>query len=477
VRGGNQPLAGRAALALEAMMGVKHRMATGDILTAAAHSPARLQIQRHGRTIGMAEIRGFALSAAFALFAAAATFAADLPSADPESLGFSPERLARIGKALSGEIEKGQYPGAVVLVARKGRIVYFESFGQLDPASGKPMTRDAIFRLYSMTKPYTSVAAMMLVEEGKLRLTDPVSKYIQSFAKLEVSVASADRATGAVKYTNVAADREITIHDLLRHTSGLVYGSFTAHAKVKELYAKEGVDWKDVTPAEQIERLARVPLAHQPGSTFEYGLSVDLLGRVIEVISGMPLGRVLQERIFTPLAMTDSAFIVPKEKLGRLAQPFATDPATNTPINLLDVTVPQKNDAGGAGSVGTAADYARFLQMLLNGGQLDGVRLLSRTTVKYMTSDHLGDAKGAGAVALLPGMGFGLGFAVRRETGLFEVTGSAGEYFWAGAAGTGFYADPKEELICIWMTQGQPGTPRRYDRYLFKQLVYQAIDD
>ncbi len=413
---------------------------------------------------------------ALALFAFVAS-AADLPSAAPESVGFSSERLARIGKALAGEIEKGQYPGAVVLVARKGKVAYFETFGKLDPATGKPMTKDAIFRLYSMTKPYTSVAAMMLVEEGRLRLTDPVSRYLPAFAKLEVSVASADPATGAVKYTNVAADREVTIQDLLRHTSGLVYGGFTANAKVKELYAKEGVDWKDVTPAEQIERLAKVPLAHQPGSTFEYGLSTDVLGRVIEVITGAPLGQFLDERIFKPLAMTDSSFLLPKEKISRLAQPFATDPATNTPIALLDVTVPQKNDAGGAGTAGTAADYARFLQMMINGGQLDGVRLLSRTTVRYMTSDHLGDAKGAGSVALLPGMGFGLGFAVRRENGLFEVTGSAGEYFWAGAAGTGFYVDPKEDLICVWMTQGQPGMARRYDRYLFKQLVYQAIND
>ncbi|MBI3530648.1 MAG: beta-lactamase family protein [Betaproteobacteria bacterium] len=407
----------------------------------------------------------------------AATWAADLPSASPEDFGFSSERLARIGPAIKGEIEKGQYPGAVILVARKGQIVYFESFGQLDPASGKPMTKDAIFRLYSMTKPYTSVAAMMLMEEGRLRVTDPVSRYIPALANLQVSVASTDPYTGVAKYFNVPVDREVTIQDLLRHTSGFVYGAYTAHPKVKELYAKEGVDWKDVTPTEQIERLAKVPLAHQPGSTFEYSLSTDVLGRVIEAISGMPLGQFLQERIFTPLAMTDSAFIVPKEKLDRLAQPFATDRATNTPINLLDVTVPQKNDAGGAGSVGTAADYARFLQMMINGGQLGGVRLLSRTTVQYMTADHLGDTKASGLTTLPAGTGFGLGFAVRRETGRFEVTGSAGEYYWAGAAGTGFYVDPKEELICVWMTQGQPGMPRRYDRYLFKQMVYQAIND
>lgn len=408
---------------------------------------------------------------------AAVTWAADLPSASPENLGFSSQRLARIGPVIEGQIKRRQYPGAVILVARKGQIVYFESFGQLDPASGKPMAKDAIFRLYSMTKPYTSVAAMMLVEEGRLRLTDPVSKYIPAFAKLEVSVASTDPSTGTVRYTNVAADREITIQDLLRHTSGLVYPGFTSHAKVKELYAKENVGWQDMTPAEQIERLAKVSLAHQPGTMFEYGLSVDVLGRVIEAISGMPLGQFIQQRIFTPLGMTDSAFLVPKENLDRLAQPFATDHATGSSINLVDVTAPPKNDAGGAGSVGTAADYVRFLQMMLNGGQLEGVRLLSRTTVKYMTSDHLGEIKSAGFVALPPAIGFGLGFAVRRETGLFEVTGTAGEYYRAGAAGTGFYVDPKEELISILMTQALPGVPRRYDRYLFKQLVYQAIDD
>ena len=425
----------------------------------------------------MKGLRSFAWALIFALSAAGLSWAADLPSASPESLGFSSERLARIGPAIKAEIERGQYPGAVILLARKGHIVYFESVGQLDPATGKAMPKDAIFRLYSMTKPYTSVAAMMLVEEGRLRLTDPVSKYIPSFAKLEVSVPTTDPATGNVRYTNVATDREITIQDLLRHTSGLVYAGFTAHPKVKELYMKEGVDWKDVTPAEQIERLGKVPLAHQPGTAFEYGLSVDVLGRVIEVISGMPLGQFIQERIFVPLKMADSSFLVPKEKLGRLAQPFAKDPATGSPINLLDVTVPQKNDAGGAGSAGTAGDYVRFLQMMLNGGQLDGVRLLSPTTVKYMTSDHLGDIKSSGFVALPPAIGFGLGFAVRRETGLFEVIGTAGEYFWAGAAGTGFYVDPKEQLICVLMTQAMPGMQRRYDRYLFKQLVYQAITD
>lgn len=413
---------------------------------------------------------------ALALAMVAATEAADLQMAVPEDLGFSAERLARIKPVIQREIDKGQYPGAVMLVARRGKVVYFESVGQIDPTSGAPMTNDALFRLYSMTKPFTSVAIMMLMEEGRLRLTDPVSKFIPAFANLQVSVATTDPYTGAAKYVNVPPDREMNIQDLLRHTSGIVYGQYTSHPKVKELYAKEGVDWKDLTAAEQIERLARVPLAHQPGTTFEYSLSTDVLGRVVEAIAGMPLGEFLQARVFLPLGMADTVFLVPQDKRDRLAQPYAFDPATKAPIKLLDVTVPQKNDAGGAGSVGTASDYARFLQMLINGGELDGVRLLSPVTVKYMASDHLGpDTKFSGVTTLPGGTGFGLGFAVRNETGRFEVAGNAGEYFWAGAAGTGFYVDPKDEIVCVWMTQGQPGMARRYDRYLFKQMVYQAI--
>ncbi len=425
----------------------------------------------------MKALRSITCSLVLALCAGSLAWAADLPTETPESQGFSSERLARIAPVIKKEIEKGQYPGAVMLVARHGKVVYFDSVGQLDPAGGKPMTKDAIFRMYSMTKPYTSVAIMMLMEEGKLRVSDPVSKFIPAFANLQVSVPVTDPYTGATKYINVPTEREVTIQDLLRHTSGFVYGQYTSNPKVKELYAKEGVDWKDLTGAEQIERLAKVPLAHQPGSTFEYGLSIDVLGRVVEAVSGKTLSEFLQERVFGPLGMKDSAFIVSPDKAGRLAQPFATDPATKTPITLLDVTVAQKNDAGGAGSVGTAADYARFLQMMINGGQLDGVRLLSPSTVRYMTADHLGpDIKFSGITTLPPGTGFGLGFAVRKETGRFEVSGNEGEYYWAGAAGTGFYVDPKDDMFVVWMTQGQPGMARRYDRYLFKQMVYQAIE-
>lgn len=421
------------------------------------------------RSLTCATLLGWILIASLA-------FAQDLPTASPEAVGLSSARLARVTEVVKGEIAKGRYPGAVALVARRGKVAYFEALGQRDPQSGAPMTKDAIFRLYSMTKPFASVAAMMLVEDGKILLSDPVSKYLPKLKNLQVSVPRVDAQTGRVSYALVPTEREMTIQDLMRHTSGLVYGVFTSHAAVKEAYAKEGVDWDGVTPAEQIERLARVPLAHQPGSAWEYSLSTDVLGRVIEAVSGATLGQFLQERLFAPLKMTDTAFLVPNGKVARLAQPFAKDPVSGDTVKLLDVTVAQKNDAGGAGSAGTVADYARFSQMLLNGGQLDRVRILGRATVAQMSSDHLGDIRVASPI-LPRGYGFGLGFAVRKETGLNWVTGSAGEYRWGGAAGTAFWIDPKEQMVVVWMTQGQPGPRRGEDRDLFRQLVQAALVD
>ena len=421
------------------------------------------------RSLTCAMLLGFILTASLA-------FAQGLPTASPEQVGLSSARLARVTELVKGEIAKGRYPGAVALVARRGKVAYFEALGQRDPQSGAPMTKDAIFRLYSMTKPFASVAAMMLVEDGKILLNEPVSKYLPKLKGLQVSVPRVDPQTGRVSYALVPAEREMTIQDLMRHTSGLVYGVFTSHAAVKEAYAKEGVDWSGVTPAEQIERLARVPLAHQPGSAWEYSLSTDVLGRVIEAVSGATLGQFLQERLFAPLRMTDTAFLVPNGKAARLAQPFAKDPVSGEAVTLLDVTVAQKNDAGGAGSAGTVADYARFSEMLLNGGQLDRVRILGRATVAQMTSDHLGDIRVASPI-LPRGYGFGLGFAVRKETGLNWVTGSAGEYRWGGAAGTAFWVDPKEQMVVVWMTQAQPGPRRGEDRDLFRQLVQAALVD
>ena len=420
--------------------------------------------------------RSVALIALLVLIVPGVAWPQGLSTATPEAVGLSSPRLARVTEAVKGEIAKGRYPGAVALVARRGKVAYFEALGQRDPQTGAPMTKDAIFRLYSMTKPFTSVATMMLLEDGRLLLNDPVSKYIPKLKGLQVSVPRVDTQTGKVTYALVPAEREMTIQDLLRHTSGLVYGGFTSHTGVKEAYTKEGVDWNGVTAAEQIDRLARVPLAHQPGTAWEYSLSTDVLGRVVEAVSGVTLGQFFQERIFTPLKMTDTTFLVPNGKVVRLAQPFAKDPVTGAAVALLDVTQPQKNDAGGAGTAGTVMDYARFSQMLLNGGQLDRVRLLGRATVAQMSSDHLGDIRLASPI-LPRGYGFGLGFAVRRETGLNWVTGSAGEYRWGGAGGTAFWVDPKEQMVVVWMTQGQPGARRGEDRDLFRQLVQATILD
>ena len=397
------------------------------------------------------------------------------PTAKPEEVGLSSERLERVSRALRSEIEAGKIPGAVALVARKGRVVYFESLGVRDKATGEAMPKDAIFRLYSMTKPFTSVAAMMLVEDGKLVITDPVSKFLPQLAKRQVVTQQLDPATGKVTYGMVPAEREMTIQDLLRHTSGLVYGSFTPNERMKELYAKEGVTWEGVTPEEQIERLAKVPLAHQPGTTWEYSVSTDVLGRVVEKVSGVTLGRFFSERIFGPLKMTDTVFLVPTSKVGRLAQPLAVEPSTGQPIKLVDVTLAPKNDAGGAGAAGTTGDYARFSQMLLNGGQLEGTRLLSPTTVAFMSADHLGAMKIVQRGGVGTGYGFGLGFAVRKDAGIAGVSGPVGEYRWGGAGGTAFWIDPKDEMISVLMTQGAPGPARGYTNTLFRQMVRQAI--
>jgi len=432
----------------------------------------------------MRRLVGPLVSAVVALSAVTA-WAQGLPPARPVEVGLSAERLDRIGSALRGEIEKGKFPGAIALIARKGRVAYFESFGFRDKATGAPMSKDAIFRIYSMTKPLVSVGALVLMEEGRLVLTDPVSKFLPPFAKLQVSVPRFDSSTGKVTYTLVPADREMTIQDLLRHTSGLVYGEITVNAPVKEAYIKAGVyqpdslpfDSRGMTPAEQVERLAKAPLAHQPGTVWEYSLSTDVLGRVVEAASGMPLGRFLEERVFKPLKMADSGFFVEKDKLGRVAEALP-----GWPVKLLDVTAAPKNDSGGAGGVSTAADYLRFSQMLLNGGQLDGARVLSRTTVGLMASDHLAKitvgvtpTPSPGELLLgTPGYTFGLGFAVRQGAGVAATPGSAGEYMWAGFGGTYFWIDPKEELVGVLMTQA-PSPERSYYRKLFKQLVYQAI--
>jgi CubicO group peptidase (beta-lactamase class C family) len=426
------------------------------------------------------------------LFAAlshvAASWAQALPAAAPESLGMSAQRLQRIAAAFKEEIERGNLPGAVVMVARKGRLVYSQALGLQDKQTGTPMAQDSIFRIYSMTKPLVSTAAMLLVEDGKVQLSDPVSKFLPAMKSVQVSVPKVDAAFAKIGYALVPAEREMTVQDLLRHTAGLAYGEITQNAPVKEAYAKAGVyktgidfDARDLTPAQEVERIAQAPLAHQPGTVWEYSLASDMLGRVVEAASGKRLGDFLGERVFQPLSMRDSGFWVPREKLARLAQPLAIDAISGKPNQLIDVSTVPGNDSGGAGGVSTAADYLRFAQMLLNGGQLDGVRILSRTTVALMTSDHLGgriDAPLTPGELLLGvrGYTFGLGFAVRQGAGVAGVPGSAGEFMWAGYAGTYFWVDPKEELVGVLMTQA-PSPIRAYYRKMFKQLVYAAIVD
>jgi CubicO group peptidase (beta-lactamase class C family) len=429
-----------------------------------------------------------AVGLVIALWTALTALAQGLPAATPESVGMSGQRLARIGEAFKKEIDQGKLPGAVMLVARKGKLVYSEAVGFQDKEAGKPIAKDSIFRIYSMTKPLVSIAAMMLVEEGRIQLTDPVSKYLPALKSMNVSVAKADAEYAKITYGQVLADREMTVQDLLRHTAGLAYGEITQNAPVKEALAKAGLykstidyDVRDLAPAEEAERLSKVPLAHQPGTVWEYSLASDVLGRVVEAASGERLADFLDKRLFKPLKMNDSGFWVAQDKINRLAKPLPVDINSGKANNLIDVTAAPANDSGGAGGVSTAADYLRFSQMLLNGGQLDGTRVLSRSTVALMTSDQLGTRIAApvtpGELLLgVPGYSFGLGFAVRQGPGIAGVPGSAGEFMWAGYAGTYFWVDPKEEITAVMMTQA-PSPIRAYYRRLFKQLVYGAIAD
>jgi CubicO group peptidase (beta-lactamase class C family) len=411
-----------------------------------------------------------------------------LVTATPEQVGMSAERLGRITTMLKKEIADGKLPGAVVMVARKGRIIYSDAIGFQDKGANTPMKLDSIFRIYSMTKPLASVAAMTLVEDGVIQLTDPISKFLPAFKDMQVSVATPG-ADGKPTYTNVPAGRSIIVQDLLRHSAGLAYAEITKNEPVKAAYveakfSQPGIheyDSRGMAPAEQVARIAKAPLIHQPGTTWEYSMAVDILGRVAEAASGKRLAVLLDERVFTPLKMPDSSFWLPASKMPRLAQPLPIDPASGQKNSVLDVSAEPMNDSGGAGALSTATDYLRFGQMLLNGGELDGARVMSRSTIKLMTSDHLGTRIAApfqpGELLLgTPGYTFGLGFAVRQGDGVAGVSGSAGEFMWAGYAGTYFWVDPKEELVGVYMTQA-PSPIRAYYRKMFKSLVYQALVD
>ena len=389
-----------------------------------------------------------------------------LPVASPEDVGLSAAALSRLSTALKDRVASGHVPGAVALIARHGKIAYHEAFGALVPG-GAPMTTDAIFRIYSMTKPIVSVAVMMLWEEGHLLLSDPIGKYIPAFNDTQVGVIE----DGAL--TTVPAARGITVQDLLRHTAGLTY-EFRGNTPVHKAYIEAKVARLRQNNADQVATLASLPLLHQPGAHWEYSRSTDVLGRLVEVISGQTLGAFLSVRILGPLGMTDSGFTVPEKDHARIAEPFAKDPEGGADISLLDVKRTALFESGGGGMVSTTHDYARFCAMLANNGRLGDVRLLGRKTIELMTSDHLGNVP-SNPELLPPGHGFGLGFAVRTQAGMAPFPGSVGNYYWSGAAGTSFWVDPAERLYAVLMIQAP--VQREHYRLLFRDLVYAAVTD
>jgi CubicO group peptidase (beta-lactamase class C family) len=416
----------------------------------------------------------FLLAALAWLALASVGFAQNLPMAKPEAVGLSAERLAHITETLRANIAKGEIPGAVLLIARHGKIGYFETLGALDPQSKAPMTEDAIFRIYSMSKPITTVAAMTLFEDGRLGIEEPVGKYLPQLLKLQVAAENKpDPEADPSKLTLVPANRPMSIQDLMRHTSGLTYGFF-GDTPVKKLYVQAKLFDGDPSNADFVDRIAKLPLSYQPGTTWDYSHSTDVLGRLIEVVSGKSLLAYEKERILDPLGMKDTSFYVTDTaKQPRIAEPFTNDRKIGEGAVFGDPRVAGKWESGGGGMVSTAMDYARFLQMLLDGGTLDGKRILGPKTIAYMTSDHLGAAVPGPYYLPGAGYGFGLGFAVRRDAGVSPVQGSVGEYYWGGAGGTAFWVDPKEKMVVVFMMQSP--SQRVHYRALLREMVYAAI--
>lgn len=396
--------------------------------------------------------------------------------AEPSDVGLSADRLARIRVALEREIGAGMLPGAVLGILRSERLAYLESFGSRDPASKAPMPVDAIFSVASMTKAMVSAVIMQLMEEGLLLLSDPVSKFLPQLANLKVAV-SLDPA----KVDARAPERIPTIQDLLRHTSGMTYrdrGQSAAH----KLYPGSSIVAAVKLGSEAfLDALSQAPLLFDPGSAWEYGFSSDVLGLVIEAITRKPLREALQSRLWNPLGMSDTGFTIPEAKFARYARCFPSDPLTGAPQQIHHATSDSmKWDSGGGGAVSTAQDYLRFTQMLLNAGELGGSRVLGSKTVELMTADQLAPEQGRRIADTMDpsamGYGFGLGFAVRRQTGMSSIPGSAGDYYWSGMYGTYFWVDPKEQLTCVFMA-ATPGLLRLRYRQLVRGLVYQAIVD
>jgi CubicO group peptidase (beta-lactamase class C family) len=376
-------------------------------------------------------------------------------------VGLCPERTQRLMNVLRREVANGRLPGAVAMIARRGQIGLFEAVGQQDPGTGAPMKTDSIFRIYSMTKPVVSVAVMMLVERGLLLLSDPVSRWLPEYANQQVATAQ-----GLEPVRNPA-----TVQDLLRHTAGLTY-EFLGDSAVQRQYGEVKIASRERTNAEFSQTLAAVPLQFQPGTVWAYSRATDVLGRLVEVVSGQGLGAFLQAEIFGPLGMVDTGFAVPPDQQHRIAEPFAHDPDGGVTMKVLEPRQVPAMEGGGGGLMSTAMDYTRFLQCLRNRGELDGVRLLGPHAVDYMTADHLGGIPANGTL-LPPGHGFGLGFAVRTHLGLSPVPGSVGLYYWGGIAGTTFFVDPALDMYAMLMIQAP--NQRDYYRPLFRDLVYAAL--
>lgn len=412
-------------------------------------------------------------AAAMAALAFDIAVAAPLPEAPPEDVGFSRQTLARMDDFFAREIAAKRVPGAVVAIARDGKLVHYKAYGQLDPVKGTPMPLDAMFALASMTKPMAAVAGLTLMERGRLPLQARLADYFPAFAEMKVGVIQGD---GSMKFEPQA--HPILIHDLYRHTSGLMYGGRPdSGSPVARLYPDGIAPAIEGDTQAFIERITKLPLAHQPGTEFEYGFSIDVLGAVVEKVTEQRLGDYLAKILWQPLGMADATFAPSDAQRTRLARPFPNDPLTGKPqaIRLLDT--PTKFDCAGACSFATVGDYVRFGQMLLNGGELDGQRILSPKTVHHMTSNHLGPEIKNTVANVEPhraGFGFGLGVAVRTSEGLSSVPGNPGEFTWNGAFGTQFFCDPKERLVVVVGTAA-PGELRKYYREQVQDIVYGAM--
>lgn len=423
----------------------------------------------------MLDRRAFAASLGLALTPSAAFAQATTDRSTIQ--GMSRERLARIGPVIDAQVRANIFPGAVTLIARRGRIVHFEANGFRDAARTIPLKRDDLFMLASMTKPITTTAAVMLVERGKMKLSDPIAQYLPELRDMKVAT-SRPGPDGRPVEEDVPAARPITVQDLMRHTSGFYYAG-AAPQRLRDLYDTNNIEGRrpNISRDEMLRRLGTIPLINQPGTAFFYSISTDVLGFVVERVAGKPLDVAIEEMILDPLGMRETTWFVSQANRGRLAEALDADPLKRDMWDSYRVFdnpgAVGQYFKGGAGMVSTAEDYFKFAQMILEKGRFPGGRLLSRAFVDYMLSDHLVGMGGSTAASTGPGYGFGLGFAVRRQDGFGVAPGSTGDAMWAGAWGTSFTIDPREGLVGIIMGQG-PST-RVHTRMLFKNLIYGAV--